>query len=153
MQSVPGNTPIYCRKLSTVILLNKSFIYEIIETFCFPKENIQEIYKKYEIERVGIFHLLTDTDSKSLKFMFLSDPNSKTPDAKFRDIIKLAASLVYHGLVRALLSLAFEVIMASENCKRFHSSLSFWDIFLGAMKENKKSLGTMKLKILITPEI
>ena len=131
--------------------MNKSFIYEITETFCFPKENIKELFKKYGIERVGILHLLTDTDSKSLKFMFVSDPNSKTPDDKFRDIIKLAASLLYYGLIRALLSLVFEVIMASEICKRFDSSHSFWDI-LGARKENKKrSLDPMKSKILITP--
>ena len=131
--------------------MNKSFIYEITETFCSPKENIKELFKKYGIERVGILHLLTDTDSKSLKFMFVSDPNSKTPDDKFRDIIKLAASLLYYGLIRALLSLVFEVIMASEICKRFDSSHSFWDI-LGARKENKKrSLDPMKSKILITP--
>ena len=74
--------------------MNKSFIYEITETFSFPKENIKEIFKKYGIERVGILHLLTDTDTKSLKVMFVSDPNSKTPDDKFRDIIKLAASLL-----------------------------------------------------------
>ena len=150
MQSVPGNTALYCRKLCTVVLLNKSFIYEMTGTFCFPKENIQEIYKKYEIERVGIFHLLTDTDSKSLKFMFISDPNSETLDDKFRDIIKLAASLVYHGLIRALLSLAFEVIMASEICKRFDSSLLFWDIF-GARKENKKKLGHYEIENIDNP--
>ena len=137
--------------MCVVILLNKSFIYEITETFCFPKENIKELFKKYGIERVGILHLLTDTDSKSLKFMFVSDPNSKTPDDKFRDIIKLAASLLYYGLIRALLSLVFEVIMASEICKRFDPSYLFWDI-LGARKENKKrSLDPMKSKILITP--
>ena len=137
--------------MCVVILLNQSFIYEITETFCFLKENIKELFKKYGIERVGILHLLTDTDSKSLKFMFVSDPNSKTPDDKFRDIIKLAASLLYYGLIRALLSLVFEVVMASEICKRFDSSHSFWDIF-GARNENKKrSLDPMKSKILITP--
>ena len=132
------------------MLLNISFIYEITETFCFPKENIKEIFKKYGIERVGILHLLTDTDTKSLKFMFVSDPNSKTPDDKFRDIIKLAASLLYYCLIRALLSLVFEVVMASEICKRFDSWHLFWDIF-GARKQNKKRrLDTMKSKVLIT---
>ena len=37
----------------------KNFIYEITETFCFPKENIIEIYKKYMIEKVENFHVLT----------------------------------------------------------------------------------------------
>ena len=44
----------------------KSFIYNMIETFCFPDENVMEIFKKCEIERVEIFHVLTDTDSTSL---------------------------------------------------------------------------------------
>ena len=44
----------------------KSFIYDMIETFCFPDENVMEIFKKCEIERVEIFHVLTDTDSTSL---------------------------------------------------------------------------------------
>ena len=124
------------------MLLNISFSDEITETFCFRKENIQEIYWKYGIERVGILHLLTDTDSKSLKFMFISDPNSKTPDDKFRDIIKLAASLLYYGLIK--------VIMASVICKRFDSSHLFWDIS-GARKQNKKRRwDTMKSKVLIT---
>ena len=51
----------------------KSFIYDIIETFCFPDENVRGIFKKYGIERVEIFRVLTDTDSTSLKFMFISD--------------------------------------------------------------------------------
>lgn len=66
----------------------KSFIYEITETFCFPKENVKEIYKTYVIERVEIFHALTDTDSTSLKFIFISDPNSETREDKFRDIFE-----------------------------------------------------------------
>ena len=37
----------------------KNFICEITETFCFPKENIIEIYKKYMIEKVENFHVLT----------------------------------------------------------------------------------------------
>ena len=70
----------------------KSFIYEITETFCFPKENVKEIYKTYVIERVEIFHALTDTDSTSLKFIFISDPNSETPEDKFRDIFEMVTA-------------------------------------------------------------
>ena len=64
-----------------------SFIYEVIETFYFPDENVREIFKKYGIEWVDIFHMLTDTDSTSLKFMFISDPNSETPENKYIDMI------------------------------------------------------------------
>ena len=83
-----------------------SFIYEVIETFCFPDENIREIFKRYGIERVEIFHVLTDTGSTSLKFMFISDPNRETPENKYRDII-------------------FEIITSSKIYKRFDSSRGF----------------------------
>ena len=95
----------------------KSFIYEISKTFCFPQENVIEICKKYIIETVEIFHVLTDTDSTSLKFIFISDPNSELQEETFWDII-------------------FKVIIASGIYKRFDSSHVFWHIF-GARKENK----------------
>ena len=105
----------------------KSFIYDIIETFCFPEENVGGISKKYGIERVEIFHVLTDTDSTSLKFMFISDPNSEAPENKFRDII-------------------FEIITSSQIYKRFDSSHEFWEIF-GARKEQKrKKLGYYEIE-------
>ena len=56
-----------------------------------------------------IFRVLTDTDSTSLKFVFNSDPNSKLPEDKFKDII-------------------LEVIVASEIYKRFDPSHSFWGL-------------------------
>ena len=83
-----------------------SLIYEVIETFCFPDENIREIFKRYGIERVEIFHVLTDTGSTSLKFMFISDPNRETPENKYRDIM-------------------FEIITSSKIYKRFDSSHGF----------------------------
>ena len=100
----------------------KNFIYEITETFCFPKENVKKIYDKYKIEKVEIFHILTDTDSTALKFMFISDPNSEIPEDKFSDII-------------------FEVIVESEIYKRFDSSHEFWDVFNARKKNKRKKLG------------
>ena len=100
------NRFMYGKSLMFAKLSLKSFIYEISDTFCFTTENIKEIYKKYVKERVEIFHILTDTDSTSLKFMFISDPNSEVPEDKFRNII-------------------FEVIIASNIYKRFDSSHKF----------------------------
>ena len=68
-------------------LLLKSFIYELAETFCFPKGNILKIYNKYNIEKVHIYHILTDTDSTLLKFVFVSYPNSDIPESKYRHIL------------------------------------------------------------------
>ena len=91
-----------------VMFALKSFIFVISKTFCFPQENVIEIYKKYIIETVEIFHVLTDTDSTSLKFIFISDPNSELLPEEI-------ASGIY---------------------KRFESCHVFWHIF-GARKENK----------------
>ena len=62
----------------------KSFIYDLIEIFCFPQKEIVELYKKYLIEQVEILHILTDTDSTAIQFIFISDPNSDLPEEKFR---------------------------------------------------------------------
>ena len=90
------------------------------------------MYKKYLIEKVDIFHILTNTDSTALKFIFISDPNSDLLEEKFRDII-------------------FEVIVTSKIYKRFDTSHEFWDIF-GARKTNrKKKLGYYEIKNIGNP--
>lgn len=58
-----------------------SFTYEFLETFCFPEENSCSIFKKYGIEKVYIYHILTNTDS-TLKFLFVCDPNSDMTEGK-----------------------------------------------------------------------
>ena len=55
----------------------KRFIYDIAEIFCFPTQVVAEIYKKYS------------TDSTTLQFIFISNPNSDLPEQKFRDIFFL----------------------------------------------------------------
>lgn len=62
----------------------KSFAYELIEIFCFPSQKTKQIFDKYLIEKVEIFHILTDTDSTSLKLIFISDPASTIPESKYR---------------------------------------------------------------------
>ena len=53
-----------------------------------------------------MYHILTDTDSTCLQFLFVSDPSSNIVDAKYREII-------------------FEVINASEIYYRFDTSHEF----------------------------
>ena len=96
----------------------KSFIYDLSEIFCFPKKEIIDIFTKYFIEKVAVFHILTDTNSTALKFIFIFDPNSDVPEEKFRDII-------------------FKVIIASKAYKRFDTFHEFWVIF-GSRKESRR---------------
>ena len=55
----------------------KRFIYDIAEIFCFPTQVVAEIYKTYS------------TDTTTLQFIFISNPNSDLPEQKFRDIFFL----------------------------------------------------------------
>ena len=62
----------------------KSFIYDLIETFCLQQKEIVELYKKYLIEQVEILHILIDTDT-AIQFIFISDTNNDLPEEKFRE--------------------------------------------------------------------
>ena len=59
-----------------------SFIYDVLEIFCFPDKKVKEIYEKYQIEDVNIYHILTDMDSTLLNFVFISSLASEIPDSK-----------------------------------------------------------------------
>ena len=54
----------------------KSFIYESNQIMCFPDEVFLNIYKKYDIEKDEVFHILTNTDSTALKLIFICDRNN-----------------------------------------------------------------------------
>ena len=86
--AVKSNTNIKCttRFMSGKLLMFaelslKCFIYSLVELLAFPEENpiVQQIYDKYQIERIYCYHVLTDTDSKSLQFIIVSDPKSTFP--------------------------------------------------------------------------
>ena len=99
--------------------------------FYFPSQLVKDIFFFYIIEKVEIYHVLTDTDSTALQFIIMSDPNSDVSESKFRDII-------------------FEVIVATKIYKRFDTSQEFWDNFNARKISRQKSLVIMKLKVSIT---
>ena len=74
-------------KLLFAKLSLKSFIHKLIETCCFPSEKTKQIFDKYMIEKVELFHILTDADSTLLKFIFIPDPAITIPESKYRDIL------------------------------------------------------------------
>ena len=96
----------------------KCFIYTFTETLYFPDVTVREIYKKYQIDRVICYHILTDTDSTSLLFIVISEASSDFEESKVRDII-------------------FEVIIKTGIYKCFNSSHPFWDNFKAQRPKNK----------------
>ena len=47
----------------------KSFVYDLIDVFMFPNQEIREIYQKYQVEKCYLYQNLTDTDSTSVFFV------------------------------------------------------------------------------------
>ena len=81
---------------------------------CFPKEQVKSIFKKYSTEKVEIFNVLTNTDSISLKFIFISSSNSEIPQDKY-----------------------YSTVAASKIYTRFYSSHIFWELFTAREKQKK----------------
>ena len=48
----------------------QSFVYDLIDVFMFPDEEICEINNQYETQKCLLYQNLTDTDSASI-FLFL----------------------------------------------------------------------------------
>ena len=68
-------------------LLLKSFVYDMIDVFCFPNEELKEIYDFYRIKKCLLYQNLTGTDSTSLFFTFIFDINYLVPESEARNII------------------------------------------------------------------
>ena len=65
----------------------KAFVYDLIDIFCFPDEEVEEIYAKNEILTCFIYLILTDTDSCSIQFTSINDLKSCITEDKARDLI------------------------------------------------------------------
>ena len=49
----------------------KSFVYDIIDVFCFPDDKVKGIFDKSDIEKYFLYLNLTNTDSCSMFFIFI----------------------------------------------------------------------------------
>ena len=104
----------------------QSCVYDMIDVFCFPDQVVQEIYKKYSIEKCFLYQNLTDTDSTSLFFIFICNLNCSVNEKDSRKIL-------------------FEVMIASKIFKRLELSDDFWNKFSVQNKEIKKQVGLYEI--------
>ena len=105
----------------------KSFVYNLIDVFMFPNEEIQEIYAEFNIERCYLYQNLTDTDSTSISFVFICDLKCSIDERKTRDII-------------------FKVMIKSKIFERLDLSDDFWDQFGVQNKILKKQVGLFEIE-------
>ena len=110
----------------------KSFIYDLCEALMFPNKKPKAIYDMCDIDFVYVYQILTDTDSTSLKFIFLSKGQCKMPEEMFRNIM-------------------FLIIMNNEILERFDVSHEFWDQFGVRNVKTRKQLGLYEVKHIDDP--
>ena len=65
----------------------KSFVFDLIDVFMFPNQEIQEIYQQYQLNKCYLYQNVTDTDSTSMFFVFKCDSNSCASKDKAQNII------------------------------------------------------------------
>ena len=65
----------------------KSFVYDMIDVFCFPDRTIREIYNHYQIQKCFLHQNVMDTNSTSLFFNFVCNINCSVAESKAREII------------------------------------------------------------------
>ena len=65
----------------------KSFVYDIIDIFCFPDEDVKEIFDNHKIRKCFVYLILTDTDSCSLQFTFITKLSSSISEDEARKMI------------------------------------------------------------------
>ena len=105
----------------------KSFVYDLIDVFCFPDEKIKEIYEKYQIEKCYLYQNLTDTDSTSLFFVFICALESFLPESEARNVI-------------------FECMINSDVLQRLDTSHDFWKKYNVQDKAKKKEMGLFEIE-------
>ena len=88
----------------------KNFVYDIIGVFCFPDEDVLELYAQNYIIKCFIYLLYTDTDSCFIKFLFLRDIKSHITENATRELI-------------------FKIIMQSKIGPRIDTSDIFFEQF------------------------
>ena len=112
----------------------KSFVYDMIDVFCFPNKDIQLIYDFYQIEKCFLYQNLTDTDSTSLLFVFICNLESTLPESKARKVI-------------------FECLTKSKILDRLDVSDEYWKQFNVYNANTKKQMGLFEIEHIDNPNV
>ena len=112
----------------------KSFVYDMIDVFCFPNNDIQAVYNFYQIEKCFLYQNLTDTDSTSLLFVFICNLKSTLPESKARKVI-------------------FECMTKSKILERLDVSNEYWKQYNVYNVTTKKQMGLFEIEHIDNPNV
>ena len=105
----------------------KSFVYDIIDVFCFPDDKIKGIFDKNNNEKCFLYLNLTDTDSCSMFFIFICKLECCIPESDFRNVL-------------------FEIFKHSKIGPRLDVSDDFWQQFNMQNKGTRKVMGLYEVE-------
>ena len=111
----------------------KAFVYDIIDIFSFPDFEVQYIFAQKDIIKCYIYLILTDTDSCSLQFLFLSNLNCRISEDEARDLV-------------------FEILIKKLE-KRLDTSHEFFEKFKCRNKATKKKVGLYEVESIDNPNM
>ena len=112
----------------------KSFVYDIIDVFCFPNEEVLELYAQNYIIKCFVYLILTDTDSCSIRFLFVSDIRSHITETETRKLI-------------------FQIIMQSKIGPRIDTSDPFFKQFDCHNPKLKRQVGLYEVESIDNPNV
>ena len=115
-------------------VLIKSFVYNLIDVFMFPDQEIQDIYQKYQVDKCYLYQNLTDTDSTSMFFVFICNLNCSVSEDKTRNII-------------------FDVMVKSKIFDRLDLSAEFYEQFDCRNENLKKRVGFFEIESIDKPNV
>ena len=105
----------------------KSFVYDIIDVFMFPNEEIKKNYQKYNINKCLVEQNLADTESTSIFFVFICNLACAVREDEARDII-------------------FEVMLESKIFDRLDMSHEYFEKFNCGNTNLKKRVGYFEIE-------
>ena len=112
----------------------KSFVYDLIDVFMFPNQEIQEIYLKYQVNKFYLYQDLTDTDSTSKFYVFICDLNSCVSEDKARNLI-------------------FDVMLKSKVFDRLDLLAEFYKQFNCRNEDLRKRVGFFEIESIDKPNV
>ena len=112
----------------------KSFVYDIIDVFSFPDEEIRAVCNQYDIEKCFLYLNLTDTDSCSMFFVFICTLDCDVKESEFRKTM-------------------FEILQKLKIAKRLDCSDDFWKQFGISDENTKKVMGLYEINNIDNPNI
>ena len=105
----------------------KSFVYDLIDVFMFPNEEVQNIYNRHKIDKCYLDQNLTDTNSSSVFFVFICNLLCNLKEDEARDMI-------------------FEIMIKSKLFDRIDLLVDYFEKFECKNPDLKKQVGLFEVE-------